>query len=53
MEKCQTELLLERAQDIARRFFEEPTDAAVMQIFQRVCVEHDMAQELRLGASCH
>lgn len=37
----ETEKLLDAAQDLARRIFEEPSEGAVMDIFQRLCDEAD------------
>lgn len=44
----QTEQLLQSAQEIARRTFEQPSDDAVMAVFHRLCLEAD---ELRFEAS--
>lgn len=46
----ETENLLSKAQDIALRAFERPTETAVMEIFRRLCVEAD---EARLQADAH
>ncbi|AZW22939.1 hypothetical protein [Bordetella bronchiseptica] len=40
----ETESLLSKAQDIALRAFEQPTESAVMDIFRRLCVEADEAR---------
>jgi hypothetical protein len=40
----ETETLLHKAQDIALRAFEEPTEGAVMDIFRRLCSENDDAK---------
>ncbi|WP_198952935.1 MULTISPECIES: hypothetical protein [unclassified Achromobacter] len=37
-----TEKLLEQAQDMARRAFEEPGEETVMRLFTRLCDEADM-----------
>lgn len=39
----QTEKLLNTAEDIARRYFENPSQETVMQLFSRLCDEADMA----------
>lgn len=40
----ETETLLSRAQDIALRAFDEPSESAVMDIFRRLCCELDEAR---------
>jgi hypothetical protein len=40
----ETENLLSRAQDIALRAFDEPSESAVMDIFRRLCCELDEAR---------
>jgi len=37
----ETEKLLQHAQDIARRAFVDPSEAAVMDLFRELCVERD------------
>ncbi|WP_241132415.1 hypothetical protein [Achromobacter insuavis] len=37
----ETEKLLITAQDLARRIFEEPSEKAVMDLFQELCAERD------------
>ena len=37
----ETEMLLIQAQDIARRTFENPSEIVVMDLFRRLCDEHD------------
>lgn len=49
----QTESLLQQAQDIARRAFEQPSDDAVMAIFQRLALEADLASDEASGAVLH
>jgi hypothetical protein len=48
-----TETLLLQAQEIARRAFENPSDEAVMKLFERLSYEADLASEKALGASLH
>jgi len=43
----ETETLLTKAQDIALRAFEDPTESAVMDIFRRLCCEQDEARMSR------
>jgi len=38
----QTETLLAQAEDLARRTFEDPSEGTVMQLFARLCREHDL-----------
>lgn len=40
----ETEALLTKAQDIALRAFEDPSESAVMDIFRRLCCEQDEAR---------
>lgn len=40
----ETETLLSKAQDIALRAFEDPSESAVMDIFRRLCCEQDEAR---------
>lgn len=42
----QTESILEQAQDIARRKFEEPSERTVMEIFSALSMEIDRAGDL-------
>ncbi|MBO9331846.1 hypothetical protein GHR37_22115 [Achromobacter xylosoxidans] len=37
----ETEKLLNNAQDIARRTFVDPSEAAVMEVFRELCAERD------------
>ncbi|WP_167428046.1 hypothetical protein [Achromobacter mucicolens] len=37
----ETEKLLICAQDLARRIFEDPSEKAVMDLFQELCAERD------------
>lgn len=37
----ETEKLLISAQDLARRVFEDPSEKAVMDLFQELCAERD------------
>lgn len=37
----ETEQLLQHAQDIARRTFVDPSEAAVMEVFRELCAERD------------
>ena len=43
----ETETLLSKAQDIALRAFEDPSESAVMDIFRRLCCEQDEARMSR------
>lgn len=43
----ETETLLTKAQDIALRAFEDPSESAVMDIFRRLCCEQDEARMSR------
>lgn len=51
-----TEKLLQNAQDIARRTFVDPSEAAVMDLFRELCNERDRmawATDGRESASVH
>lgn len=48
----ETETLLTKAQDIALRAFEDPTESAVMDIFRRLCCEQDEARLSRDIEGC-
>ncbi|CUJ66723.1 hypothetical protein [Achromobacter xylosoxidans] len=51
-----TEKLLQNAQDIARRTFVDPSEAAVMAIFEELRAERDRmawANDDRVGATVH
>lgn len=39
--KTETENLLETAKEIARRAFNDPSEACVMDLFRRLCMEQD------------
>lgn len=43
----ETEQLLKSAADVAKRTFIDPSEAAVMAIFQRLCCEQDEARMSR------
>ncbi|OZI39011.1 hypothetical protein CEG14_05605 [Bordetella genomosp. 1] len=45
----ETQKLLEQAQDIARRGFENPSEATVMELFNRLCDEIDRARDEACG----
>lgn len=52
----ETEKLLINAQDLARRIFEDPSEKAVMDLFQELCAERDRtawATEGRDSATVH
>lgn len=52
----ETEKLLNNAQDIARRTFVDPSEAAVMDLFRELCNERDRmawATDDRVGAAVH
>jgi len=52
----ETEKLLNNAQDIARRAFVDPSEAAVMDLFRELCAERDRmawATDDRAGATVH
>lgn len=52
----ETEKLLNHAQDIARRTFVDPSEAAVMDVFRELCAERDRtawAKDDRVGATVH
>lgn len=52
----ETEKLLNNAQDIARRAFVDPSEAAVMDVFRELCNERDRmawATEGRTSATVH
>ena len=52
----ETEKLLINAQDLARRIFEDPSEKAVMDLFQELCAERDRmawATDDRVGATVH
>lgn len=52
----ETEKLLIHAQDIARRAFVDPSEAAVMDLFRELCNERDRmawATDDRAGAAVH
>lgn len=52
----ETEKLLNNAQDIARRAFVDPSEAAVMDVFRELCNERDRmawATEGRESATVH
>ncbi len=52
----ETEKLLQNAQDIARRTFVDPSEAAVMAIFEELRAERDRmawATDDRVGATVH
>lgn len=51
-----TEKLLQNAQDIARRTFVDPSEAAVMDLFRELCAERDRtawATDAAVGATVH
>lgn len=48
----ETETLLSKAQDIALRAFEDPSESAVMDIFRRLCCEQDEARLSRDLEGC-
>lgn len=51
-----TEKLLITAQDIARRTFVDPSEAAVMDLFRELCAERDRtawANDDRVGTTVH
>lgn len=55
-EMTDTEKLLQNAQDIARRTFVDPSEAAVMAIFEELRAERDRmawAADDRVGATVH
>lgn len=55
-EMTETEKLLNHAQDIARRSFVDPSEAAVMDLFRELCNERDRmawATDDRAGAAVH
>ncbi|MCG7324305.1 MULTISPECIES: hypothetical protein [Achromobacter] len=52
----ETEKLLISAQDLARRIFEDPSEKAVMDLFQELCAERDRmawATDGRESATVH
>ncbi len=52
----ETEKLLNNAQDIARRAFVDPSEAAVMDLFRELCAERDRmawATDGRTTAAIH
>lgn len=52
----ETEKLLNHAQDIARRTFVDPSEAAVMDLFRELCNERDRmawATDDRVGVAVH
>lgn len=52
----ETEKLLNTAQDIARRTFADPSEKAVMDIFQELCAERDRTawdSPQAVGATVH
>lgn len=52
----ETEALLQTAQDIARRTFVDPSEAAVLAIFEELRIERDRmawATDDRVGATVH
>jgi len=52
----ETEKLLQNVQDIARRAFVDPSEAAVMDLFRELCHERDRmawATDDRAGATVH
>lgn len=52
----ETEKLLESAQDMARRRFDDPSEAVVMAIFEELRAERDRmawATDDRVGATVH
>ncbi|WP_253861226.1 hypothetical protein [Achromobacter ruhlandii] len=56
MKTTDTEKLLQNAQDIARRTFVDPSEAAVMAIFEELRAERDRmawATDDRVGATVH
>lgn len=55
-EMTDTEKLLQNAQDIARRTFVDPSEAAVLAIFEELRIERDRmawATDDRVGATVH
>ncbi len=46
----ETEFLLREARDIAARTLPDPTEAAVLAVFHRLCLEADLAAQENAGA---
>ncbi|WP_086935775.1 hypothetical protein [Bordetella avium] len=52
----ETEKLLADAQDLARRHFEDPADAVVMDLFRELCAERERTaydEPEHVGATLH